>query len=116
MAKKPKKVNIQIIGYEKDVMAEENSGNYRVDFHLSSQPPGNVWTDAFEDSYSNNSNPLQGNAKVEGSWIIVRDVNESINPQALLDAVVNEAVRWANIEYDRQISTVEQSKERAKQE
>jgi len=90
------------------VIAEESSGNYRVDFHLSSQPPGNVWIDAFEDSYSNNSNPLQGNAKVEGSWIIVTEVNESIDPQALLDAVVNESVRWANTEYNRQISTPEQ--------
>jgi len=114
MARRPKKVSIQITGYERDTTAEESLGNYRVDFRLSSQPPRTVWIDAFEDYYGSNSNPLQGTARVEGSWIIVTEVNESMDPETLLDAVVREAVRWANDEYNRQISAPGQNKERAK--
>jgi hypothetical protein len=116
MVDNPKEVNIKVIGYDKDIVAEESSGNYRVDFHLSSEPPGSEWIDAFEDAYSASSSFLQGNAKIEGKRIIVKEVNESIDPQILLDAVVNKAVQWANIEYNKQISTSQQKRERAKQQ
>ena len=36
-----------------------------------------------------------------------------MNPETLLDAVVREAVRWANDEYNRQISAPGQNKRRA---
>ena len=116
MIDSPEGVNIKVIGYDRDNAGEANSGNYRVDFHLSSEPPGSEWIDAFVDAYSGSASFLQGYVKIEGKRIIVKEVNKSIDPQILLDAVVNKAVQWANTEYNRQISTSQQRKERAKQQ